>query len=121
LASEFAALNLADLERVTVRLERVLAAEREVILPGERIIGLRTIRKIPEIFTADEWVKIKQNHYIYELGRVCNISSDYETTIRLGLEARKREAREVLESCRERDDREGGEFLSAPYLTACWV
>jgi hypothetical protein len=88
-ASEFAALNLADLERATVRLERVLAAERAVILPGERIVGLRTIRKIPEIFTADEWVKIKQNHYIHELGRVCNISSDYETTIRLGLEARK--------------------------------
>jgi pyruvate-formate lyase len=63
-------------------------------------------------FTADEWEKIKQNHYIHELGRVCNISSDYETTIRLGLEARKLEAREVLQSCRERGDREGCEFLS---------
>jgi pyruvate-formate lyase len=112
-ASEFAALNLADLERATVRLERVLAAERAVILPGERIVGLRTIRKIPEIFTADEWVKIKQNHYIHELGRVCNISSDYETTIRLGLEARKLEAREVLKSRREQGDREGCEFLSS--------
>jgi pyruvate-formate lyase len=112
-AFEFSALNLADLERATVRLERVLAAGRAVILPGERIVGLRTIRKIPEIFTADEWVKIKESHYIHELGRVCNISSDYETTIRLGLEARKREAQEGLKSCRERGDREGCEFLSS--------
>ena len=113
LTSEFTALNLSDIERVTVRLERVLAAERAVILPGERIVGLRTIRKIPEIFTADEWAKIKQKHYIHELGRVCNINSDYETTIQLGLEARKQEAQEVLKSCREQGDREGCEFLSS--------
>jgi pyruvate-formate lyase len=112
-ASEFSAGNLADLGRATVRLERVLAAERAVILPGERIVGLRTIRKIPEIFTADEWEKIKENHYIHELGRVCNICPDYETTIRLGLEARKLEAQEGLKSCRERGDREGCEFLSS--------
>ena len=55
-------------------------------------MGLRTIKKVPEIFTPEEWVEIKKDHFIHELGRVCNISSDYETTIQLGLEARRNEA-----------------------------
>ena len=38
-----------------------------------------------------EWDGIKASHYIHERGTVCNISPDYETTIRLGLDARKAE------------------------------
>ncbi|HBE78725.1 MAG TPA: pyruvate formate-lyase [Firmicutes bacterium] len=110
-ADEFSAKELSDGNRITTRFERVLAVEKAVILPGERIVCLRTVRKIPEIFTEDEWAELKKDHYLHELGRVCNISSDYETTIQLGLEARRAEAQEVLLKCQANDDQEGQEFL----------
>jgi pyruvate-formate lyase len=112
-APEFSSAKLPDLERATQRIERVLAAEKPVILPGENIVGLRTIKKVPEIFTPEEWVEIKKDHFIHELGRVCNISSDYETTILLGLEARKSEALQRIQQCQEKGDIEGGDFLRA--------
>ncbi len=113
LASEFASQKLPAMERAVIRLEKVLAAEKVVILSEERIVGLRTIRKIPEIFTPSEWEAMKGRHYLHELGRVCNISSDYETTIRIGLEARKAEVEKVLAKCREEKDSEGREFSEA--------
>ena len=62
-----------------------------VILPGEKIVFTRTVKDVPFIFTEKEWEEIKANHYIHERGTVSNISPDYETTIRLGLDARKQE------------------------------
>ena len=54
-----------------------------------KIVFTRTVCQIPEIFTDEEWNSLKEEHYIHELGRVCNISSNYEYTIEVGLETRK--------------------------------
>jgi pyruvate-formate lyase len=109
LAGEFSKNNLSNMKRATERLVRFLQNERPVILPDERIVFLRTIKKIPEIFTESEWVDIKHDHFVHEAGRVFNINPDYATTITIGLEAKRKEVLESLKNC----DAEGEEFLNS--------
>lgn len=94
--SSLAARGLSDIERSQERLAWVLKKEIPVILPGEQIVFMRTVPRIPEIFTPEEWENIKKDHYIHELGRVCNISSNYEYTIEVGLEQRRKEINVAL-------------------------
>ena len=113
LSEEFSGENLPDMGRVTGRLLRVLEAERPVILPGEKIVCLRTVCNIPDIYTAAEWEEIRKKHYIHELGRVNNLNPDYGTVIRTGLEEKRREAFELLKKCKEEGDLKGEEFLQS--------
>ena len=87
----FAAAGMPPVRRSAEMLAALMRAEQPVILPGEKIVFTRTVTEVPEIFTPQEWDGIKASHYIHERGTVCNISPDYETTIRLGLDARKAE------------------------------
>jgi len=103
--------KLSDVSRAEKRLTWVLEKEQPVILPDERIVFTRTVQKIPEIFTADEWTEIRKAHYIHEMGRVCNICSDNSYTIAVGLEQRRHEAGEALEKFRSR-----GELKAVFYL-----
>jgi len=105
--------NLTDTRRAQARLSWVLSKEIPVILPEERIVFTRTIKKIPEIFTSGEWDKIKNHHYIHELGRVCNISSNYAYTIEVGLGARKKEVLKAIEEQKQFKNETGIEFLEA--------
>ena len=77
MAEAFAAGKVPAMARVARRTVAVLAAEKAVILEGERICFLRTVRKLPDLFTAEEWEGIRSGHFIHELGHVCNISPDY--------------------------------------------
>ena len=77
--------------RSAVVFSEMMHCQDPVILPGEKIVFTRTVKDVPFIFTEKEWEEIKANHYIHERGTVSNISPDYETTIRLGLDARKQE------------------------------
>jgi formate C-acetyltransferase len=99
--------------RVARRTVAVLEAEIPVILPGERLCFLRTVGKLPELFTAEEWNDIKREHYIHELGQVCNISPDYGSTIAVGLATRRDEASARLERAIAEGDGEGILFLEA--------
>ncbi len=94
LADEYASLGLTDVERMTRRFELLCASETPHIHPEEKIVLMRTIRKQPEIFTEDEWAKIKSEHFIHELGYVSNLSPNYETTIQKGLFAQRESANE---------------------------
>lgn len=100
-SNEFYTANMPFARRAALQLVRLLQAEKPVILPHEKIVFTRTIKHLPEICTEAEWENIKGSHYIHELGRVCNISADYETTLRLGLDARRQEALDSLRSCRD--------------------
>lgn len=104
--------NLSDYGRAKERLTWVLQHETPVILDDEKIVFTRTVSEIPEIFTPDEWQKIKENHFIHELGRVCNISSDFEYTIEVGLEQRRREVLQSIDIQLENGNRQGIEFLN---------
>jgi len=103
--------KLSDVQRAKKRLSWVLTNEIPVILPHERIVFTKTISKIPEIFTEGEWSNIKNEHYIHEMGRVCNISSNFSYTIEVGLEYRKTEVLKAIEFHSAKKNKKGVEFL----------
>ena len=111
LAENFAEKRLPDVLRSSECLAELLDKEVPVILPGERIVFTRTVADVPAVFTAEEWDAITKNHYIHEKGYVCNISADYGKTLRLGLEARRKEISERLGD--ETLTREQKDFLKA--------
>lgn len=86
--------NLSPKERMTKRFELLCAAENAVILPNEKICFMRTVKKIPDCFTEEEWAQIKAEHYIHELGYMSNLSPDYEGVIADGLLKRRKTADE---------------------------
>ena len=105
--------KLPDIIRAQKRLTWVLEKEDPVILPDEKIVFTRTVAKIPEIFTDDEWNGIKKTHHIHEMGRICNICSNYSYTIGVGLEYRRHEVRQALEKFRLQKEQRAVQFLEA--------
>lgn len=94
LAEEFSLRALSPMERMTERFELLCNEERPVVFANERIAFLRTVENLPPIFTENEWSKIKEKHYIHELGFLSNLSPDYETILQKGLLALKENANE---------------------------
>ena len=62
MAREFSALALDPQERMTRRFERLCALETPVILPGEQITFLRTVKFVPDIFTPGRCVRRNGAH-----------------------------------------------------------
>ncbi len=113
LTFSFKEQDLHDIRRAQKRLSWMLDNEVPVILPEEKIVITRTVAKIPEIYTPEEWAEIKKGHYIHELGRVCNISSNYGYTIEVGLEQRRKEIIQSIEIQSAQGNQQGVEFLKA--------
>ncbi len=86
--------GMSPIERMTCRFEAIAKAETPVLLEGEKICFIRTIKNIPDIFTEEEWAEIKTKHYIHELGYMSNLSPDYEGTIKTGLLEKRKSADE---------------------------
>lgn len=107
--SEFVRKKVPAAVRVAKRTQEVLRKEKPVILPGQKIVFLRTVKNLPEIFSEDEWKEVCRGHYIHEQGRVCNISPDYERVIKYGLEAERKKCLEKLDGANEAEK----EFLSS--------
>lgn len=105
--------RLSDIQRVQKRLSWVLENEEPVILQNEKIVFTRTVPKIPAAFTKEEWDEIRKDHYIHELGQVCNISSNYAYTIEVGLEQRRKEILQSMKSHEVQGDKQGIEFLKS--------
>jgi formate C-acetyltransferase len=78
------------------RLEFLLAHEKPIIIPDERIVLTRTIRKQPDLFTQEEWADIKAGHHIHELGTVSNVTPNYYDLIREGFGSRRRQIEAAL-------------------------
>lgn len=85
LAKSFAIEQLTPIERMTRRFELFSELETPVILAGERICFLRTVKAIPDCFTEDEWKDLKERYFIHELGYLSNLSPNYEKAISDGL------------------------------------
>ncbi|OGJ89959.1 MAG: hypothetical protein A2268_12295 [Candidatus Raymondbacteria bacterium RifOxyA12_full_50_37] len=90
LADKFNNINISYMQRTAQRLCILLDMEKAIILPDEYITATRTISKIPEVYLSDELKEIRAGHFIHELGRVCNISADYNSVLKDGL-LKKRE------------------------------
>ena len=102
-AGDFKSRNLAPMERMTERFEKLLAAEIPVFLEGEKIAFLRTIKKLPPIFTQDEWDGIKSKHFIHEMGYVCNISPGYGDILKSGLRSVQERAERGLADAADKE------------------
>lgn len=113
MAEEFHRENFSPVQRVAERFWRVMNTEKPVILENERIVFLRTVKSLPDIFTENEWEEIKKDHYIHESGNVCNISPNYAETIGIGLKKRRNEATERLTTCIKDGDTKGQQLLEA--------
>lgn len=92
LAARYAAAGLSPEERMVRRFEVACAKETPAIHPLEQIALRRTLRKLPDVLTEEEWKEIRRDHYVHELGYVSNLSPDYEKTISVGLLARRENA-----------------------------
>jgi len=117
LAEEFSQKGISPVLRTAMRLEKVLEAEKPVIMENDRIVIMRTITGLPDMYTKEEWEDIKSRHFIHELGNVSNISPDYGSLIRDGLEKRRKEIEERIEKCVREEDSERLEFLKAALIT----
>lgn len=91
LAETFAAKGLSPIERMTERFELMTRLEKPVLLDGERICFMRTVKNVPSCFTDAEWAEIKEKHFIHELGYLSNLVPDYEGTLQKGLLAIRQE------------------------------
>lgn len=78
---------LSPEQRMAERFEYLTALETPVVLADEKIAYLRTVKNIPDIFTADEWQKIRRGRHICERGYISNLLPDYERVLRVGLSA----------------------------------
>ena len=87
-AEECSQKGLNPEQRMADRFKRLSEAEIPHILPDEKIVYMRTVKNIPDIFTQNEWKDIKSNHFIHELGYLSNLSPNYEDTIKHGLLAK---------------------------------
>lgn len=94
LAEQYAKLGLSPKERMTRRFELLTSLETPVLLEGEKICFLRTVKKVPDCFTKEEWEEIRSQHFIHELGYLSNLSPDYEDAIQRGLLEKRKEADE---------------------------
>ena len=113
LVKSFSEHNIIPMIRVSKRLSTILKNEVPVILDDERIVFTRTIKKLPDIFTSEEWESIKNRHFIHELGNVCNITPNYNSIISCGFEAKRIEANKRLEQCYKQNDATGIVFIEA--------
>ena len=93
-AKEFKEKKLSPKERMAERFERLTRLEKPVILPGEKICFMRTVKKIPDIFTEDEWDEIRSKYFIHELDYMSNLSPNYYHTIEVGLLEKRKTADE---------------------------
>jgi formate C-acetyltransferase len=92
LCEEYSKKSLSPIERMSDRFEVMCKTEIPVILENEKIVFLRTSKNLPDIFTEDEWKKIKEENYIHELGFFSNLAPNYYSAIESGLLAKREQA-----------------------------
>lgn len=94
LSMSYKELGLSPKERMTRRFELLAGLETPVLLPDEKICFMRTVKSIPDCFTEEEWIEIKNKHFIHELGYMSNLSPNYERVIASGLLVAREDADE---------------------------
>lgn len=105
--------ELSDLSRSVYRLKDMLAKEKPVVFPFEKIAFLRTVPTIPEIFTEEEFAAISAQNYIHEQGKVCNISPEYSLLLNTGLEKKRAQVSQAYDHFKESGDSQKAEYEKA--------
>ena len=119
LLARFAEEQVGDEARARIGLEEMLKAETPQFMEGETISFMRTVRQIPELHTSGEMdARWAAGVAFGEKGVVFNLSADFASTIRDGLDVRIAEMEERLAVCRAENDGKGVDFLENAILSA---
>ena len=119
LLARFAEEQVGDEARARIGLEEMLKAETPQFMEGETISFMRTVRQIPELHTSGEMDARRAAGVAFgEKGVVFNLSADFASTIRDGLDVRIAEMEERLAVCRAENDGKGVDFLENAILSA---
>lgn len=88
-AAEYHDAGLTPAERMSARFCEMAAEEAKDphILPGQKIVLMRTLPNGPDVLTPAEWDEIKKDHFIHESGYISNICPDHLSLIRTGFKA----------------------------------
>ncbi|MBO5258597.1 MAG: pyruvate formate-lyase [Clostridia bacterium] len=84
-AERYKAEGLSPRARMSDRFCRVMDAEVPHILPGQKIVFLRTVPRPYDCFTEDEWNAIRSHHFLHEQGYVSNVCPDHTYLMKRGL------------------------------------
>jgi len=99
-AAEFSEKQMEPRARVAERFARICALEQPLLMPQERIVLTRTITDpnaifikeegkeridLPCIYTKEEWLQVKETHFIHEAGWLSNVIPDYSAVLEKGL------------------------------------
>lgn len=114
-AREYSREGISELDRAVKRLAYMLERETPVVYPDEKIVLLRTVPTVPEIFTQEEAAQIRENHFIHEQGKVCNINPAYSLLLDCGLLEKKEQ---ILKELRLEENREQKSAEKEHYLHA---
>lgn len=87
--------------RSALRFSEAVEAERAVLFKEDRIGMMRTVEKIPLLLTEEESAAIRANHFVFDGAQVCNISSDYASVLKGGLEGKRKEIEERIKDFSE--------------------
>lgn len=91
--------SISDLAlRSAKRLLELAAAEKAVLFPEDAIGMMRTVRNVPPLLCESEKALYHDGHFVFDGAQVCNISSDYDGTLREGFAGKR--ARIRAELCR---------------------
>ncbi len=85
LSRAYAEAKMPPRARMSDRFCRLMDAEVPHILPGQKIVFMRTVKKPYDCFTEEEWDEIKEKHFIHELGYISNICPDHTYLMKRGL------------------------------------
>ena len=105
--------GLSDVQRSVARLRDMLAEEKPVVFPGERIALIRTVTTVPEIFTPEEADRIFAVHYKHEQGKVCNINPAYSLLLNTGFARKREEVRAALAGFEAVGEKVKAEYMNA--------
>jgi len=113
LAAGYKQEQLNDLERAVRRLSDMLKEETPVVFADEKIVLLRTVPTIPEIFTPEEMEELKAKHYLHEQGKLCNINVSYNDLISVGFDAKRAEIQKQIEYFTKNGEQQSAEYEKA--------
>ena len=97
-AERYKAEGLSPRARMSDRFCRVMDAEVPHILPGQKIVFLRTVPRPYDCFTEDEWNAIRSHHFLHEQGYLSNICPDHTYLMKRGLLAVRESADEYAKA-----------------------
>ncbi len=96
-AQEYKTKGFSPRERMVKRFCEAAMKEAQSphILPGQKIVLIRTVPALPDVLTEDEWEEIKTISYVHERGYISNICPDYMSVITKGF----KKLRETADGC----------------------